>query len=82
MGTAFCPRLPGDFFFFFFFFGLFAFSKAAPTARGGSQARGLIRDVAVGLCQCNRNLGSEPHLQPTPQLEPTPQGSNPQPHGS
>ena len=27
---------------FFFFFGLFAFSRAAPTPYGGSQARGLI----------------------------------------
>ena len=25
-----------------FFFGLFVFSKATPTAHGGSQARGLI----------------------------------------
>ena len=31
------------------FFGLFAISRAAPTAYGGSQARGLIRAVAVGL---------------------------------
>ena len=30
------------FFFFFFFFGLLAFSRAAPMAHGGSQARGLI----------------------------------------
>ena len=31
----------------FFFFGLFAFSKATPTAYGGSQPRGLIGAVAA-----------------------------------
>ena len=30
-----------------FFFGLFAFSRAAPTACGGSQAKGLIGAVAA-----------------------------------
>ena len=30
------------FFFFIYFFGLFAFSRAAPVAYGGSQARGWI----------------------------------------
>ena len=49
-------------FFFCFVFGLFVFSRAAPTAYGGSQARGLIGDVAY------RNGRSEPCLQPTPQL--------------
>ena len=34
---------------FFFFFCLFAFSRAAPMAYGGSQTRGLIRAVAAGL---------------------------------
>ena len=34
---------------FFFFFCLFAFSRAAPAAYGGSQARGLIGVVAAGL---------------------------------
>ena len=42
----------------FCFFGLFAFSRAAPVAHGGSQARGLIGVVATGLC----NEGSEPRL--------------------
>ena len=32
---------------FFFFF--LSFSRATPTAYGGSQARGLIRAVAAGL---------------------------------
>ena len=75
---------------FFFFFGLFAFSRAAPVAHGGSQARGRIEAVAAGLCQSHSNTGSEPRLQPTPQLmamlNPYPteqgQGSNPQLHGS
>ena len=31
------------------FFFLFAFSRAAPAAYGGSQVRGLIGAVAVGL---------------------------------
>jgi len=32
-----------------FFFGLFAFSRAVPTAYGGSQARGPIGAAATGL---------------------------------
>ena len=43
---------------------LFAFSRAAPAAYGGSQARGQIRTAAAGL----HYRGSEPRLQPTPQL--------------
>ena len=35
--------------FFFFFFFLFAFSRAAPTIYGGSQARGQIGAVAASL---------------------------------
>ena len=61
------------FFFFFFFFCLFfAFSWAAPTAHGGSQARGPIGAVATSLRQSHSNTGSEPRLQPTPQLTATP----------
>ena len=51
-------------FFFFYLSFFFAFSRAAPVAYGGSQARGLTEAVATGL----RNARSEPHLQPTPQL--------------
>ena len=58
-------------FFFFFFFGLFAFSRAAPTAYGGSQARGLIRAVAASLRQSHSNAGSKPRLQPIPQITAT-----------
>ena len=36
-------------FLFFFFFCLFAISRAASMAYGGSQARGLIGAVAAGL---------------------------------
>ena len=57
---------------FFFFFCLFAISWAAPAAYGGSQARGPIEAVAIGLCQSHSNAGSEPHLRPTPQLMATP----------
>ena len=83
--------------FFLFFFCLLSFvvvvvaiSWAAPTAYGGSQARGRIGAVATGQRQSHSNSGSEPRLQPAPQLTATPdhqpteqgQGSNPQPHGS
>ena len=37
-------------------------------AYGGSQAMGLIRAVAAGLCQSHSNVDSKPHLQTTPQL--------------
>ena len=49
-----------------FFF--FAFSRAAPLAYGGAQARGLIRAIAAKLRQSHSDTGSEPHLRPTPQL--------------
>ena len=58
--------------FLFFFFCLFSFSKAAPVAYGGSQARGLIGAVSASLRQSHSNTGSEPCLQPTPQLTATP----------
>ena len=54
------------------FFFTFAFSRAAPVAHGGSQARGLIGAIASSLCQSHSNAGSEPGLQPTPQLTATP----------
>ena len=57
---------------FFIFLNLFAFSRAAPMARGGCQARGQIRAGVTGLCQSHSNAGSEPHLGPTPQLTATP----------
>jgi len=46
----------------FFFVSFFVFSRAAPVAHGGSQARGLIRAVAAGLHQSHSNTGSEPCL--------------------
>ena len=36
--------------------------RAAPTAYGGSQGRGLIGVVAAGLYQSHSNAGSEPRL--------------------
>ena len=57
---------------FFFFFWLFGFSRAAPVAYGGSQAKGLIGAVAAGLHQSHSNTRSEPSLRPTPQLLATP----------
>ena len=58
--------------YFFFLFCNFAFSRAAPVAFGGSQARGLIRPAAAGLCQGHSKALSEPRLRPTPQLTATP----------
>ena len=76
--------------FYLLFFCLFAFSRAASAAYGGSQARGPVGVVAAGLHHSHSNAGSKLHLQPTPQLMATPdpqpmeqgQGLNPQPHGS
>ena len=48
--------------FIFFFFCLFAFSRAALEAYGGSQARGLVGAVATGLRQSHSNAGSKLHL--------------------
>ena len=72
-----------------FLFVCFYLFRAAPTAYGGSQARGQIRAVAAGLQHSRSNLGSEPRLRPTPQLSATPdplptergQGSNLCPRG-
>ena len=47
---------------FFLFFCLFDIYWAAPTAYGGFQARGQIRDVAGGLQQSHSNAGSQLHL--------------------
>ena len=67
---------PPDFILFYFtiiiIIIIFVFSRAAPTAYGGSQARGLIRAVAASLRQSHSNARSEPRLQPTPQLMATP----------
>ena len=63
---------PIFFFVFFFFFCFFAFSRAVPAAYGGSQARGLIGAVAVGLSQSHSNAGSEPRLQTSTQVTAVP----------
>ena len=60
------------FLFVCLFICLFAFSRAAPEAYGGPQARGQIGAVATGLRQSHSNVGSKPSLQPTPQLMATP----------
>ena len=60
------------FFLVFFVVVVVAISWAAPTAYGGSQARGRIGAVATSLRQSHSNAGSEPRLQPTPQLTATP----------
>ena len=54
--------------FYLILFCLFAFSRAAPEAHGGSQARGLVGAVAASLRHGHSNVGSELCLRPTPQL--------------
>ena len=49
------------FFLFFFFFCLFAFSRAAHAAYGGSQARGLIGTIAASLHHSHSNARSLTH---------------------
>ena len=51
---------------------LFAFSRAASMAYGGSQARGVFGALATGLPHSHSNAGSEPCLRPTPQFRATP----------
>ena len=55
----------------FVFVLVFAFSRAAPVAYGGSQARGRIGAVAAGLRQSHSNTRPELRLQPAPQLTAT-----------
>ena len=43
------------FIFIYLFIYLFAFSRATPTAYGGSQARGQIGAVAAGLRKSHSN---------------------------
>ena len=50
------------------FLVFFVFSRAAPSAYGGSQARGRIRAVAAGLRWSHSNVGFKLRLWPTPQL--------------
>ena len=71
-------------------FILFCLFRAAPTAYGGSQARGPIGAITAALHHNHSNAGSEPYPKATPQLTATPdpqptgpgQGLNLQPHGS
>ena len=64
------------FFLFCFVLSCFVFSRAAPVAYGGTQARGLIGAAAASLHHSHSNMGSELHLQSAPQLMATP---DPQP---
>ena len=40
--------------------------RAAPAAYAGSQARGLIRTTAAGVCHSHSNARSKLRLRPTP----------------
>ena len=55
---------------FIYLFIYHLFFRAAPTAYGGSQARGPIGAVASGLHHSHSNVGSELrlHLRPIPQI--------------
>ena len=44
---------------------IYCLFRATLVAHGGSQARGLIGEIAVGLCHSHSNARSEPHLWPT-----------------
>ena len=74
---------------FYLLIYLFWLFRAAPAAYGGSQVRGLIGAVAIGLCHIHSNARSKPCLRPTqrfmemPDAEPTDRGqeSNLCPHG-
>ena len=75
---AWVVKLARGLFFVFckvFFVCLFVFCvwlfRAAPTAYGGSQARGQIIATAAGLHHSHNHTRSEPCLQPTPQLTAT-----------
>ena len=50
-----------DYVLFVYLF-IFVFSKAAPVAYVGSQARGLIGAVASSLRRSHSNSGSDPHV--------------------
>ena len=54
--------------FIYLFICTFVFSRAAPMAYGGSQARAPIGAAAADLHHSHSNVGSKPHVQPTPQL--------------
>ena len=43
------------------------FSRAAPEAYGGSQARGQIGAAAAGIHHSHSNVGYKLRLRPTPQ---------------
>ena len=47
---------------FYLFICLFCLFRATPMAYGGSQARGLIGAVAIGLHHSHSDIGSEPCL--------------------
>ena len=57
-------KIEGFFCLFCFVFPIF--SRAVPTAHGGSQARGLTGAVAAGLHHSHSSERSELHLRPTP----------------
>ena len=55
-------ELPSPCFILFYFIYFFVFSKAAPAAYGGFQARDRIRAIPTGLHHSHSHAGSEPPL--------------------
>ena len=51
--------------YLYLFIFVFCLFRATPTAYVGSQARGLIRAVAAGLCHSHSNTRSKLRLRPT-----------------
>ena len=80
-GKANLKRLyvPYDSLYITIFFLSFCLSRAAPTAYGGSQARGPTGAVATGLHQSHSKVVSEPRLQPVSQLMTTPDPQSTEP---
>ena len=54
--------------FYFIYLFIYLFVRAASTAYGGSQARGLIGAPVAVLHHSHSHAVSEPHLQPAPRL--------------
>ena len=78
-------------YYYFLFVCFLSFFRATPEAYGGSQARGLIEDVAAALRCSHSKAECKQSLLPTPQLmamalDPRPtepgQAWNPHPPGS
>ena len=69
MSSLECPPSAYYLYFYILFYFIFCLFRAAPAACGGSQARGQIGAVAIGLRHSHNNTGLEQSLEFTPQLK-------------